>query len=158
MRTRMKIAVACYLLSGAIGLFMFGRYWSADRFMAYQAMASGTAWEAVAPGLQLVVLGLLKAAAAGFLAGGVVALVLIAPIARGENWARWAALAASAALLLPLLYLTVSLRLATGAPYPVPATAVALVLAVVAFVAARVPMRSTAGQTGYGTGVQPGPG
>ncbi|HEY0879684.1 MAG TPA: hypothetical protein VGE10_14645 [Zeimonas sp.] len=149
MSTRMKIAVACYVLGGAIGLFMFGRYWAADRFMPYHAIASGTAWEAVAPGLQLVVLALLKAAAAGFLTGGVVALMLIVPIVHGENWARWTALVASAALLVPLLYVTVSIRLATGAPSPVAAAAVALALAIVGFVAARMPKRSAAGSAGY---------
>lgn len=149
MNTRMKIAVVCYLLGGAIGLFMFGRYWAADRFMPYHAIASATAWETLTPGLQLVVLALLKAAAAGFLAGGVVVLMLIAPVVRGENWARWTALVTSAALLIPLLYVTLSLRLATGAPSPVGAAAVALALAVVAFIAARVP-RATAANAAHG--------
>jgi hypothetical protein len=146
----MKIAVACYVAVGLVGLFMFGRYWSADRFMPYHAIASGTAWEAVPPGLQLVILGTLKVAAAGFLAGGVAALALIAPVTRGERWARWASLAISLALLVSLVYLTLSLRLATGAPFPVGASAVALALAVVAFLAARMPNPSTAAEIGYG--------
>ncbi len=154
MTTRMKIAVACYLAGGAVGLFMFGRYWSAERFMPYHEIASGTTWEALAPGVQLVILAVLKAAAAGFLVGGVVALMVIAPVVRGENWARWTALVASMALLLPLLYLTLSMRLATGAPFPVGAASVPLVLAIAAFVAARAPARTATGKASYDASAQ----
>ena len=154
MSTRMKIAVACYAAIGFVGLFMFARYWGADRFMPYHAIAAGTAWEAVSPGLQLVILGLLKVAAAGFLAGGVVALLLIAPIVRGENWARWASLLTSLALLLPLVYVTVSLRIATGAPFPVGAASVPLALAIVGFVASRMPARAASGLPSHGASSQ----
>ncbi|MDT3678425.1 MAG: hypothetical protein ROZ64_06260 [Burkholderiaceae bacterium] len=149
MSTRMKIAVACYIAVGLTGLFMFGRYWSAERFMPYHAIAAGTAWEAVPHGLQLVILGVLKVAAAGFLAGGVVALLLIRPVVQGENWARWTSLLTSLALLLPSVYATLSLRLATGAPFPVGAAAVPLVLAVAGFVAARGPARAAWSERGH---------
>ncbi len=152
MSTRMKIAIACYVAGALAGLFMFGRYWAADRFMPYHAIAAGTTWEALSPGLQLAILGILEVAAAGFLAGGVVPLLLIPPIVRGENWARWASLLASLTLLVPLVYVTLSLRMATGAPYPVAAAAVPLVLAVAGFVAARMPVR--AGQSAYATSTQ----
>lgn len=150
MSTRMKIAVACYVAGALIGLVMFGRYWMASEFMPYHAVASGTTWEAVPAGLQLVILALLKAASAGFLTGGVVALLLIRPVVNGENWARWTALTSSAALLIPLLYVTLSLRLATGAPSPVGAAAGALALAIVAFFAARVQTAGTIAESGYG--------
>lgn len=150
MNTRMKFAVACYVVNGIIGVGMAARYWMADRYMPYHALASGTTWESLTPGLQYIVLSFLKVAAAGFLATGVLSLVVIPPVARGENWARWTALAGGLALLVPLLYVTVSGRIATGAPYPVVPTAIALVLAIVAFVAARVDQPAAAPQAGGG--------
>lgn len=148
MKTRMKVAVACYAANGIIGFVMAARYWMAESFMPYHALASGTAWESLAPGVQFIVLGLLKVAASGFFAIGIVSLMAIPPVARGENWARWIALAAGLALLLPLLYLTVSGRIATGASYPVLPTATAVVLTLVAFLASRPLGLSAAERTG----------
>ena len=139
----MKFAVACYAVNGILALVLAGRYWMADRYMPYHALASGTSWETLAPGVQFIVLALLKVAAAGMLAAGVLSLVVIAPIARGENWARWTALAGGLAFLLPLLYVTAYGRIASGAPFPVAPTALAVVVAIAGFVASRVPLRST---------------
>lgn len=126
------------------------RYGMADRFMPYHAIASGTTWESLSPGLQFVFLGLLKIAAAAFLAAGVVSLAVIPPVARGENWARWTALASGLALLVPLLYLTSWGRIATGAAYPVAPSAGAVVLALVAFFASRMPGSSAVPKAGDG--------
>lgn len=138
MSLRMKFAVACYAANGVIGLVMAARYWMADSFMPYHAVASGTSWESLAPGVQFIVLGLLKVAAAAFFASGVVSLVVIPPVTRGDNWARWIALASAMALLVPLLYLTLSGRVATGAAYPVIPTAFAIAVGLAAFFAARI--------------------
>jgi len=75
---------------------------------------------------------------------------VIPAVVRGENWARWAALAGALALLIPLLYVTVSGRIATGAAYPIVPTVIALVLAVVAFVAARTDQHAPTPQAGGG--------
>lgn len=141
MKAWMKVAVACYALSGAIGLFMAVRYWTADQFMPYHAIVAGSPWESLSPGIQRLALGLLKVASAGFLTTSVTGLMLIAPVVRGEAWARRTALAAACALLLPLLYSTISLRAATGAPMPVGATGAALALAFAAFIAAEIGAR-----------------
>lgn len=120
------------------------RYGMADRFMPYHAIASGTTWESLSPGLQFVF------PAAAFLAAGVVSLAVIPPVARGENWARWTALASGLALLVPLLYLTSWGRIATGAAYPVAPSAGAVVLALVAFFASRMPGSSAVPKAGDG--------
>lgn len=146
MKGWMKVAVACYALSAAIGLFMAVRYWTADQFMPYHAIVSGSSWESLRPGVQRLVLGTLKAVSAGFLATSVTSLMLIAPAVRGEAWARWTVLAAACALLVPLLYLNLSLRAATGAPTPVGATAAALALAFAAFIAAEIGGRQRLGR------------
>lgn len=138
MKGWMKVAVACYALSGAIGLFMAVRYWTADQLMPYHAIVSGSSWESLGPGIQRFSLSMLKAVSAGYLATSVTGLMLIAPVARGEVWARWTALAAACALLIPLLYTTISLRASTGAPMPVGPAAAALALAIVAFIAAEI--------------------
>lgn len=138
MRLSMKVAVACYCLSCAIGLFMAARYWTANEFMPYHAVIVGGPWESLSPGVQRIVLGMLKAASAGFLATTVAVAALIVPVSRGEDWARWTSLAVSCALLIPLVYLTVSLRIDTGAPAPVVPSVAALAVAFVAFIAAGV--------------------
>lgn len=138
MRTSMKVAVACYALGGAIGLFMAVKYWTADQFMPYHAVVLGGPWESLSPGAQRIVLGLLQSASAGFLTLAVAALVLIVPIARGDAWARRASLAISCAGLIPLVYLTLTMRLSTGAPFPVVPASVALALALAAFAAAEM--------------------
>ncbi|MCZ7561451.1 MAG: hypothetical protein M5U30_16540 [Burkholderiaceae bacterium] len=141
MKAWMKFAAAFYALSGAIGLFMAVRYWTADQFMPYHAIVSGSSWESLTPGVQRFALGMLKIVSAGFLATSVTGLMLIAPVVRGEAWARRTALAGQCALLVPLLYTTLSLRAATGAPMPVGATATALALAIAAFIAAEMGAR-----------------
>jgi len=150
MNTRMKLAVACHAANGIVGLSMAARYWMADRFMAYQAVASGVEWGSLPPGVQFVLLGLLKVAAAAFLAYGVVSLMVIRPVTRGENWARRTALASGLALLIPLLYVTSTGRIATGAAYPVVPSASVAALALIAFFASRMPARSAVRQAGDG--------
>lgn len=134
----MKLAVLGYALAGAAGLGMAARYATADQFMTYHAIASGSQWELLTPGVQLILLALLKAAGAGFFATAVAAFMLIPPITRGDAWARWTSLATTCALLVPLLYVTLTLRAATGAPTPIVPAAVGLALVVVAFIAAQM--------------------
>ncbi len=148
MKSSMKVAVLCYALGSAIGVFMFARYWSANEFMPYHAVISGSSWDSLTPGVQRIVLGLLKAASAGFLATAVAVAALIVPIARGEAWARWTSLAASSASLLPLVYLTASMRIDTGAPAPVAQSVAALALVVAAFIASGVARRETSPHQG----------
>lgn len=136
MKLSMKAAVACYGLGCAIGLFMAARYWTASEFMPYHAMIVGGPWESLSPGVQRIVLGMLKVMGSGFFATTVVVAALIVPVTRGEDWARWTSLASSCALLLPLVYLTAAVRIDTGAPAPVVPSVAALAVAFVAFVAA----------------------
>lgn len=156
MKLSMKVGIACYCVVCAIGLVMWARYWTATEFMPYHAVVSGAPWESLSPGIQRVVLGLLKGISAGFLATAVAVAVLVVPISRGEDWARWAVLAISAALLIPLVYLTVTMRLDTGAAAPVVPSVAALAINVVAFFAAGMGRREAAGHRGRGRDVEVG--
>jgi len=141
MKTSMKVAVSCYALIGAIGLFMTARYWTAEQFMPYHVIVSGGPWDSLTAGVQRMVLAMLKVMSAGFFGMSVAILALIVPVARGDTWARWTSLATSCALLIPLVYITVSMQLSTGAPAPVVPSVIGLVLAVGAFVAAEIATR-----------------
>lgn len=137
MRIRMKVAIVCLALNGALGLAMAARYGLADGFTPYHADAAGVAWASLPPGVQFVILGLMRVAAAGMLGIGLLFLMMIAPVSRYEGWARWTALICGLAFLVPILYLTVSASIATGASYPVVPTALGAVVTIVAFLASR---------------------
>ena len=65
MTVRMTVAVAAYSAVGVVGMAMALRHVAARQFMSYHATASGCQWESLSPGVQLVLLTLLKAAARG---------------------------------------------------------------------------------------------
>jgi len=53
---------------------------------------------------------MLKVAGGGLLGYGLALLWLLVPLQRGETWAAWAALSISLAVVVPILYVVVSLR------------------------------------------------
>lgn len=135
------LSLCAFGLCGLL-VFIFGlRYVFTREFMSYQAAVLGKPWAALEPHLQVIILGMLKVAAGGFLAFGCTLFWLLLPLQRGEAWAAWAALTTSLVLATPILYVVVWLRrVSPGARTPVVPTTAVIVLAVVgtvAFFAAR---------------------
>jgi hypothetical protein len=113
-------AFACY---GVVSLFSmaFGAvYLLRSRFMSYHEEALGEPWPQLGPRLQVLLLGLMRAAGGGMLGGGISsAILLLIPFRAGETWSLWAIPLIGLVTVLPTLYATVYIRFRTGAHTPV---------------------------------------
>jgi len=122
-----KTSVLLVLLAALMSIGAGVRYMSADQFMPYHAVVSGNAWSALAPGLQTIILGMLRVLAGGFLSCGIALLFLLVPLRHGERWAPWAVASVGTAVWLPTLSVTLMLRnAAPEAQPPIALTAIAL--------------------------------
>ena len=106
----MKPALLPLLLAALVSIAFGVRYSFARQFMGYQAVLTGKTWAELERGTQIAVLGMLKVCGAGFFAYSAALLWFALPLDRGETWAAWAALSVTAALTLPVLYVTLWLR------------------------------------------------
>jgi hypothetical protein len=128
------LAVQLVLLSMAalISIFFGIRYLLAKEFMPYHAVVAGKSWSELEPGVQTIILGMLKIVGGGFITYGLALLWILLPLSAKEPWARWAALTLTVTSLLPTLYVTVALRsFAPSARTPVVPASVVLALALV---------------------------
>jgi hypothetical protein len=138
LRPRGRAAVACYLAvaagASALGLV----YLVMPRFMPYHAAVAGLAWDEVPPRLRLL-LGALQrgAGASGLAAGLAVGVMAWFGLRAGARWARVAIPLVALVGLVPMLLVTVHLRLETGVATPWPAAACGLGLVLVGAVLAR---------------------
>jgi hypothetical protein len=113
-------ALVCYGLVALSSLAFGAVYLVRSSFMPYHAAAAGRPWHELDPRLQALLLGLMRAAGGGLLAGGItLAILLLIPFRDGEAWSRWAVPLIGFLLVLPTLYATVFIRLRTGARTPV---------------------------------------
>ena len=129
------LAVIFLVLAAMLGILFGIRYLRTGQFMPYHAVVCGKSWSDLEPGVQTIILGMLRIVGGGFVAYGLALLWLLVPLSRGEPWAAWAILTVGAAALVPTLYVTVALRkFEPKAKTPVvpAALAVALLLAGVA--------------------------
>jgi hypothetical protein len=106
----LNLALAAVLLV-ALGGIVFGvRYMRREAFLPYHAEVAGKSWEEIDPGIQVVILGMLKIIGGGFATLGVTLLWLCLALRGGAHWAPWAILTISAVALVPMLYVAVKLR------------------------------------------------
>ena len=116
-------------LAALISILFAIKYFTTRQFMAYQAAVTGKAWAELERGTQITILGMLKVCGAGFLSYSAALLWFAVPLSRGETWAAWAALSVTAALTLPVIYVTLWLRrIEPKAKTPVAAPVVVLLL------------------------------
>ena len=89
MNTRDKIAFNIYLVV-ALAWIAFGIvYISCPSFMPYHRQAVSMPWEALDPGLQVLIQAFMKMAAAGFFVSSLAVLVLLfIPFRRQARWAH----------------------------------------------------------------------
>ncbi len=124
-----KLGLGLLLLAGVISIGAGTRYLFASEFMPYHAVVAGKTWSQLDPGVQIIILGMLKILGAGFAACGVALLWLLVPLGRNETWARWAALTVAATVWIPTQYVTFVLKAAAPlAQPPIIPTAVILLL------------------------------
>ena len=89
---RRIVAMVLYAIMGVVSLVLGAIYLFRDSFMPYHAVALGQEWGELDAATQTLLKALMEVAAGGWLALGVLVLLLVAiPIRRGERWARIAA-------------------------------------------------------------------
>lgn len=119
-------------LAALLAIFFGIRYLLAKEFMPYHAVVAGQPWSGLSPGVQTVILGMLRIIGGSFIAYGLMLLWLLLPLSRHEAWASWATLSISAMSIVPTVYVTLWLRrFAPAARTPVLPSVVVLVLVAV---------------------------
>ena len=121
------------VLPVALGAVLFGvRYLRRDAYLPYHAVVAGKSFVDLDPGVQAVILGMLRIIGGGFVTLGVALLWLCFALHGG---APWAILSVSATALGPILYVALTLRaFRPEAQMPVRPTVTMMVL-IVAWVA-----------------------
>jgi hypothetical protein len=90
MKGRRKIGFAIYLLIAIIFIFWGFLYIFSHEMMPYHKQVIGKNWEEIEPGVQVIILKLMKSVGAAFLTvGSIILMLLFIPFRRGENWANW---------------------------------------------------------------------
>lgn len=132
LHVRRIVAASLYATMGVVSLVLGAIYLFRDSFMPYHAVALSRGWGELDHATQTLLKALMEVAAGGWLALGVLVLLLVAiPIRRGERWARLAAPAALLLFYVPTLLATLSVFQETPASPPWRFNVVACLCAVV---------------------------
>jgi hypothetical protein len=127
-----KLPLLPLVLAGLTSIFFGARYLMTKEFMPYHAVVAGKSWSQLEPGVQTIILGMLKIVGGGLATYGLGLLWLLLPLSRGESWASWAALTITATAVLPTLYVTIMLRrVEPRAQTPIVPTAIVLALVLI---------------------------
>jgi hypothetical protein len=119
MTTRGKAAAVSYSIVALISVVLGSIYLFSSQFMPYHAAALGTAWVALEPAEQTLLLALMRVAGGGWVAVGITLAVLVAvPFRQGQAWAVWLIPLLGLVFYLPNLYATVRVTLDTPATAP----------------------------------------
>ncbi len=149
---RHHVAASLYAVMAVVSLVLGAIYLFRDSFMPYHAAALGKGWGELDAATQTLLKALMEVAAGGWLALGVLVLLLVAiPIRHGERWARLAAPAALLLFYVPTLLATLSVFRETPASPPWGFNAVACLCAVVGLVL-DAPWRPVGGLISDGNG------
>ncbi len=133
--SRSRLAATLYAIDGIVSVGFGAVYLCRGSFMPYHAEALSRSWDELEPTLQTLIEALMDLAGAGWIALGVAILVLVAiPVRRGERWARTLVPVLLLLFYVPTLLATLAVLRATPATPPWYGNAVALLVAVVAFV------------------------
>jgi len=131
----LDVAVAVVLVVALAGILFGVRYMRRESYLPYHAVVAGKPFIELDPGVQAVIIGMLKIIGSGFATFGVTLLWLCFALFKGERWAPWAILTISATALVSMLYVAIRLRtFRPGAPTPVMPTLVMMVLIVIGVV------------------------
>ncbi|HEY3680290.1 MAG TPA: hypothetical protein VGL45_16365 [Bradyrhizobium sp.] len=128
----LNLALAAVLLVALAGIVFGIRYMRRQAFLPYHAAVAGKPWADLDPGVQIIILAMLKIIGGGFATLGVTLLWLCFALHEGARWAPWAILTISAVALGPMLYVAIKLRaFRAEAQTPVRPTLAMIVLIVV---------------------------
>jgi hypothetical protein len=132
---RMKVAFACYA-AALLGTLAFGvTYFLRAEFMPYHAQAVAMPWADVPAPFRVLILGLMKAAGAAWLALSLALAILLAiPFRRGAPWSKWTIAAVGLVNSVGALYATLQVQFKTPAQAPWKAAAAIAALNIVGLV------------------------
>jgi hypothetical protein len=129
MKTRVKLAIATYVIAILIRLGFGLRYLTARALTSYHIAAIGTAWSDLPRSYQILFLAMIRGGGSGMLAVAVAGAFLLAyPFRKGENWSRWALLLTGLTIDISMTYVALTVHLGTPAstPWAVPAFGILL--------------------------------
>lgn len=132
MSLAMMFAFGCYLGAALLSLGAGVVYLVRREFMPYHGVAAGLAWQHLAPGMQVLLLALLRGVGSGFMVVGLaIVLLLVYPFRAGESWALWAIPAVGLTMGVPTLAGVYVIRSRTHArpPWGLALFTVSLILA-----------------------------
>lgn len=90
MKGRHKVGFGIYLLIAIIFIFWGFLYIFSDEMMPYHKQVIGKTWGEIEPGIQVIILALMKSVGAACLTIGFIVLILLfIAFRRGEIWANW---------------------------------------------------------------------
>src|SRR4051794_2129252 len=98
----LNLSLAAVLIVALAGIVFGVRYMRREAFLPYHAAVAGQSWAELEPGVQIVILGMLKIIGGGFITLGLTLLWLCFALHEGARWAPWAILTISAAALGPM--------------------------------------------------------
>lgn len=135
MTTTFIAAFVCYSVAALFSIVFGTIYLFRSRFMPYHQEALGKSWQQLNQNLQALLLGLMRVAGGGLLAGGLSTVVLLLfPFRAGETWSLYALPVIGLAASIPALYATILIRSRTKAHTPVAAGSLGVGLLVIGFI------------------------
>ena len=119
MSLKLKIAFGLNLCVVLVGLLLGASYLIRSDITSYHREVIGVDWGSLAPGVQKLLIILMKGTGdAALVCAAALAFLLFIPFRNRENWSRWAILVVGLALLIPMLIGAVYLASTTGASSP----------------------------------------
>lgn len=119
MTVKCRIAFVLNSIIVLVGLLIGSSYLIRSDVTSYHREVIGVEWGSLAPGVQKLIIILMKGTGdAAIVTALSMALLLLIPFRRGENWSRWAILLIGLALLIPMLIGAAYLASTTGASSP----------------------------------------
>ena len=119
MSLRLKIAFGVNFCIALVGFLIGSTYLVKTEITSYHKEVIGVDWSTLAPGVQKLLIVLMKGTGDAALVGAMsIAFLLLIPFRKKENWSRWAILIIGLALLIPMLIGAIYLASTTGASSP----------------------------------------
>lgn len=131
---RTKLALGIYVIAGAVEIGLGATYFFSNQFMSYHAQAVDATWQELDPGIQTLVLALMKLAGGGWVALGFLTIVMaLAALKTRSILLRWSLPAGMLIAWSASFAATWGVNQATGAETPWAPSLAMIGLAITAF-------------------------
>ena len=133
--TTMKVTYYAYFVTVPV-LLVFGfRYLFSSQFMPYHSAAIGLPWEQVQPGVQFVILALMRVVGGSFIALAIALLMILnIPFRNGYRWAHYTVPVMGIFCAGASLYATLFIKIKTNANTPWLAAGIPVIIYVIGLI------------------------